>query len=284
MASLLAADTSPALQAASEFLAYLQVADPPVTTERVLDGLGLATQPLPAFDLERLTPEQLRQFRAIRGLRGLLSPAERKIYVSSDLHARRYPWFIYHESGHALIPWHREALYLDNDYRLSRRVVELMEKEANEFAGHLQFLGPRFAAEANDLPFGLDAAIALADRYETSYESAIHHYVATREENCVCLVFDVVAAETEARILIAARTLRYRYFIRSRSRAGRWQFDYSSREVLPLDDDLVRVLNEGKLSGGAVYHETFYHQATKTAYGRQVFSNGHSVFELVRMV
>jgi len=49
-----------------------------------------------------------------------------------------------------------------------------------------------------------------------------------------------------------------------------------------MDDALVLLLNGGKFTGGEVYQETHYDPGTKTAYYKEVFCNGHSVFVLVR--
>lgn len=278
MPPLLTADSSTVQEAASSFLAHLGVVEPPITVELVLDGLGVESRPLPAFDLDRLTPEQLKQYHALKPVRGLLSPAERRIYFSDELSSRQYPWLIYHESGHALIDWHREALYLDNDYRLSQRAIDRMEKEANEFAGHVQFLGTRFADESRSMPFGLGAAVNLADLFGATYESAIRRYVETRRESCICLVCRVIPAEE------GSRTLRFQYFIKPKPSRGYWNFPFKSGDIFALDDDVVQLLNQGCLDGSSPHISTYYNKEAKQAYQRHVFSNGHSVFVLISTV
>ncbi|MFL5758981.1 MAG: ImmA/IrrE family metallo-endopeptidase [Thermomicrobiales bacterium] len=276
--SLLTTDSSTVQEGALLFLAHLGIAEPPITVERVLEGLGVESHPLPTFDIDRLTPEQLKHYHALKPVRGLLSPAEQRIYFSDELSTRQYPWLIYHESGHVLIDWHREALYVDNDYRLSQRAIDQMEKEANEFAGHLQFLGTRFADESRSMPFGLGTAVDLADLFVATYESAIRHYVETREENCICLVCRVIPAAE------GARTLRFQYFIKPKPSRGFWNFEFKSGHVFPLDDEVVQLLNQGVLDGASPHNGTYYSQDSKQAYQRQVFCNGHSVFVLVSTI
>jgi hypothetical protein len=239
----------------------------------VIDGLKLRLRPLPAFDLARLTPPQRRSFGTVRGL---LSPTEATIYLSAELAPRQEPWLVYHETGHAAIEWHRELLYLDTDYTLSQRVRELMEREANEFAGHLQFLGPRFATEALELPFEIDAVLTLAERYDASIESSLRRYIESRTEECVCNVFRILPAED------GRRALQFHYFIKPLRRRAHWNFSYAVGQILPRDAALVQLLNNGNLDGGAIHDVVEYHEATNAAYHQQAFSTGHAVFAVIR--
>lgn len=266
-------EPSPTFDAAMRVLDELNLSHPPVKPERVLAGLRLTAEPLPFFDVERLTPEQATIFRSVRGL---LCAADRTIYLRSDLSERQAPWVIYHETGHDSIDWHREILYLDTMFTLSPRVRAIMEREANEFAGHLQFLGERFMREAKDLPFGLKSARELADRYEASYESAIRRYVETQTETCFCQVFEIVPAEA------GMQTLKFRYFVKPRGNAPFWRPDYRIGERLPLDDAIVQLLNEGKLDGLSVYENTRFDQGQQIAYYEQVISNRYQVFHLTK--
>ena len=95
-----------------------------------------------------------------------MDPTAAKVYTSTELAPRQEPWIVFHEIGHAAIEWHRDLLYLDTEYTLSPRVRGQLEREANEFAGHLRFLGPRFEAEARELPFGVPSVLTLNERYD----------------------------------------------------------------------------------------------------------------------
>jgi len=273
LASILTPDVSTARDAALAVLAYLGVTDPPLRPEIVLGGLNLTQHPLPSFDLDRLTRAQRR---TIGSVRRLLSPADARIYLSADLAPRQEPWVIYHETGHAAIAWHREVLYLDYAYTLDPSVRTLMEREANEFAGNLMFLGPRFAVEAADLPFGIGAAITLATRYDASIEATLRHYIETSTEHCVCNVFRI------ATLPDGQRTLTFRYFTRPSRQPRWWRFGRRIGEVLPPDDPLVILLNDGILDTGVVHDETRFDHETGRAYHEQTFSTGHAVFVVVR--
>jgi hypothetical protein len=257
-------------------LGRLRIDEPPVTPRAVMEGLKLGLDTLPSFDLERLDPEQLTLFGSVKGL---FSPSENKVYLSEDLARRQEQWVIYHEGAHAEIAWHRDLLYLDNEYTLGFAVREQMEREANAFAGHLQFLGPRFAADSRELPFGIPSVRLLADRYDASVESSLRRYVETSGEDCVCGVFRI-GRHADGR----HETLTFRYFVKPAAKRTYWPFPWRLGQTLPEDDPLVALLNEGRLAWGAVHQDTYYEPGSKTARHREVFCNGHRVFVLMRKV
>lgn len=242
----------------------------------ILDELDLELDALPSFELERLDPEQLALFGAVKGL---LSTSENKVYLSEDLAPRQVQWVIYHEGAHAEITWHKKLLYLDNEYTLGPAVREWMESEANAFAGHVQFFGPRFAAESRELPFGIASVLLLADRYDASVESSLRRYVETCGEECVCGVFRIGRHDDGRR-----ETLTFRYFVKSFEKRTYWNFPWRVGQMLAEDDDLVTLLNGENLAGGEVHQDTYYDSASKTAYYREIFCNGYSVFVLTRKV
>lgn len=257
-------------------LERLELDEPPITPNIIMEDLGLGLDTLPSIDLERLVLEKL----ALGGsVKGLFSPSENKVYLSEDLARRQEQWVIYHESAHAEITWHKELLYLDNEYTLGFAVRERMEKEANAFAGHVQFLGPRFAAESRELPFGIASVCLLADRYDASVESSLRRYVETCGEECVCGVLRIGRHADGRR-----ETLTFRYFVKPIEKRTYWNFPWRVGQALPEDDALVTLLNGGKLAGGEIYQGTYYDSGSKTAYHREVFYNGHSVFVLTRQL
>ena len=186
---------------------------------------------------------------------------------------------IFHEGAHAEIGWHTEVLYLDDEYTLGPAVKEQMEKEANGFAAHVQFFGPRFAAEARELPFGIASVRSLADRYSTSIESSLRRYVETRKEECICGVFRLGRHPDGLREMLT-----FRYFVKSAANRTYWRFPCRVGETLPMDDPLVVLLNEGKLLGNEIHLDTRYDPKTESAYLEEAFCNGHSVFLLVRKI
>lgn len=273
MVAILSSGVSTAREAALRVLNHLEVTDPPLTPSVVLAGLGLTQHMLPAFDLDRLTRAQRRQFSSVRGL---LSPADRKIYLSADLAPRQEPWIIYHESGHAVIEVHRKLLYLDTTHTLSPAAMAWMETEANEFAGDLLFFGDRLTTDARDLPFGIASALKLATHYEASIEATLRRYILTSSERCVCNAFQIIP------LCAGLRTLKFHYFTRPTNQRDRWDFGRSIGQALPLDDPLVSLLNRGLLDDGTIQYETRIDFNTGVAYFEQILSTGLAVFVVVQ--
>lgn len=265
-----ASELSAAIRVASLLLRELHITEPPLEPEAVLARLSLTVHELPLFDRQLLTPDQRRVFSSVRAL---LSPTDGRIYLSRDLPSRQHPWAIYHEAGHATIEWHHDLLYLDNEYSLSAHVRDQMEREANEFAGHLLFLGSRFEAEAHDLPFGLETAVHLSHRYNASFESTFRRYVATCATPCICNVFQVVHVG-------AYRGLKYQYFVKPAKIRRLWELPCAIGEMLPYNHEWVRLINKEGFVDGTVYEHAAYQGIPREDHHHQLFSNGHSVFVL----
>lgn len=269
---LITVETSTAALAAIDLLKRLDLSEPPITPGIILDRLNLTTRQLPTFDLERLSLAERRQFGSVRGL---LSPSDRTIYVHDELSARQAAWLVYHETGHVWIEWHCRALFLDSKYTLRPWTRVCMEKEANEFAANLQFLGPRFLADADYMPFSVGSALELAYRYASSIESTIHHYVQTRSGPVVCLVLQ--PAVTDAR----EPTLKAHYFIKPQVSQWWWDFGCNMGDLLPPDDPTVQAFYEGRLNDFQILEEVQTNSLGERQL-RQTVSNGRKVFVLAK--
>lgn len=257
--------SSPARTAAAQLLEILGIDEPPLTVDLVVEGLGLSVHNLPRFDLDRLTPKQRLDFGSVRAL---LSPAEQRIYLNGDMAPCQKKFPVFHEAGHGFIQWHQQILYLDCDFTLSRKVRDLMEIEANEFAVYVQFLGDKFRWEARGLPFGLASALELKDRYATSIESTIRHYVETSDRDCICQVFRI---EGEA--------LRLQYFTRPLGMFNRFCTDCKVGQLLLQDHPLAQQLGEMPFSLGLVAEDDFQCLETLTI-RRHCFCDGCRLFVL----
>jgi hypothetical protein len=272
--SLITINTSTASRAAARAHEILQLDKPPVTPGVVLETLGLTQRLIPDFDLARLDFAQRRTFTKVRAL---LDPAERAVYLSPRLASPQVSWAVYHETGHAFIETHVDMLYLDTTHTLSPKALALMEKEANEFAGHLQFFGDRFAANARDLQeFGVRTVLTLASIYNTSLESTFRRYVETSAHSCCCLVFEIVDT-----LRGTPQSLKLRYMVKSNQK-NYWDFPWGFSTVLPDEDPLVQLLQSGQLANGEVVVQTSYNQERKATTLLEIFSNSYSVFVLAR--
>lgn len=84
------------------------------------------------------------------GLRGLLVPSERQIFIDDNVPDKKERFLIGHEIAHDFIEWHRDLMMGDNEHSISPQCHHTMEAEANYGSRRLIFLGDRFANEWRD--------------------------------------------------------------------------------------------------------------------------------------
>jgi hypothetical protein len=135
--------------------------------------------------------------RALSKLQGILDRREGQIWVSRDndiVNAEKFPTA--HEIGHDAIEWHGvNQSYLDDEETLSPAIRERFEREANFFAGELLFQGTEFRDRALSRRVSLSSALALAEKYETTYQSTAWRYAEVQE--CPILLAVYGRAEEE---------------------------------------------------------------------------------------
>jgi hypothetical protein len=121
--------------------------------------------------------------------RALLSCADRLIATDDSLDESRARFSVLHEIGHYVLPNHEHALYLCDDIGLTYATRLMMEKEANELAADLLFLGDRFSAEANARPINAATVKQLAARYQASFEATARRLVEKNFRPCLLVSF-----------------------------------------------------------------------------------------------
>ena len=128
---------------------------------------------------------------ALSKIKGLIDFRQKIIYVDPNIHPSQKTFVTYHEVSHRIFPWH-EGLYnphIDTEYSLDTYVAKGSDMEANFGASLIQFQIYKFKNELKDLPLGLNSAIYLAQRYETSLHSTFRKYVEENHKECALLVF-----------------------------------------------------------------------------------------------
>jgi hypothetical protein len=241
---------------AARLLGEAGVRAPPLAPERCVGArrLRLADGDLAAVlrDLGVRPPARQR-------LDAMLDVPERTVWLRGGLHRQQRRFATLHEVGHDALPWQREVLYYCSLFDLPPATQREWEREASRFAAECLFLAGRFEAEARALPFGLPAAVRLAERYDASFEAALRHYVEHQDRPC-CLVVSRAAggAETPAGRPAPAR-YETAYYVASPSAAfavapGR-RFELAELGVEPvLRRSLDEVVDhECRLRGTAVY-------------------------------
>lgn len=264
-------NTDEASDHARGLLRQLGLSVPPLDPGLVVDQLGFVQTPLDGLYPDDLTPDQRR---VMDKLVGAARFEEKVIFVKPDLPSLQLQWLLLHEAGHAIIPWHEQALYLDQAYTLAQSVRDTMEREANAFAAELRFLGEVFDEIVQDYPFGVEAVRSLADIFGASLESTLIHYVERANERCACYAFEPVQVNGDTR-------LRAQYFRKSRQPRFPFKFGTNVGDILPGEDQIVEAYLSGGLVRGATVKEDFRFEDGQVVES-EYFSNSHKVFVLCR--
>lgn len=175
-----------------------------------------------SFSFATELPEEARRTLGGASPRALLSFGDRLVATDDSLDEKRIRFSVLHEIGHYVLPHHEHALYLCDDIGLTFATRLVMEKEANEFAADLLFLGDRFSAEANSRQISAFTVKELATRYRASFEATARRMVEKNFRPCMLIVFreehqcdmldvDAIPAWT-VRYCVASSTFKTRYF------------------------------------------------------------------------
>jgi hypothetical protein len=154
--------------------------------------------------------------------RALLSFADRLVATDESLDDRRTRFSVLHEVAHYVLPHHEHSLYVCDDVGLSFATRLVMEREANEFAADLLFLGDRFSVNANSRPITALTVKELASQYNASFEATGRRLVEKNFRPCMFISFqkeqktDAIDAAAvpawTARDCVASPTFRTTYF------------------------------------------------------------------------
>jgi hypothetical protein len=182
-----------------------------------------------SFSFATELPDEAKRSLMGAAPRALLSFGDRVIATDKSLDENRARFSVLHEIGHYVLPHHEHALYLCDDIGLTYATRLVMEKEANEFAADLLFLGDRFCAEANSRPISAATVKELAMRYRASFEATARRLVEKNFRPCMFVSFkqedhrqsiDVDAvANWEVRYCVASAPFKTIYFEKVTGRA-----------------------------------------------------------------
>ncbi len=165
---------------------------PPICEQIVTGHLGL--------DIREITFEHIENFAGDRflemheHLETACSWLQREpngqshIYVRSTLFYPRKRMSIFHECGHAILPWHKELNYICGDKDIDPQVHNQLEREAYECAA--EFLMPRemFLREASGLNIGIDIIQYISEIFISSLEATAIRYVSLHPGMCALLM------------------------------------------------------------------------------------------------
>lgn len=121
--------------------------------------------------------------------RAVLSFSDRLIVIDKVLKPNRSRFSVLHEIAHYVLPSHQNELYVCDDKDIDSFTHITFEKEANDFAAELLFLGNRFVLQANSEKICALTVKKLAERYQASFESTARRLVEKNIRPCMFIVF-----------------------------------------------------------------------------------------------
>ena len=101
----------------------------------------------------------------------------KRSFVDLSQTAERVLFTDAHETTHALLPWHDDTLYLDDEGNLYREAKDDLEDEANLGAALIIFQNGRFHERALQYERTINTPILLCGEFGASCHAAIRHYV-----------------------------------------------------------------------------------------------------------
>jgi hypothetical protein len=244
------------------------------------DLLDLLKLQYVSFDFDNELPPEARQTVGGGKPRALISFNDRLVATDESLNHNRTRFSVLHEVGHYVLPNHEHTLYVCDDRGLNFRTRLWMEKEANEFAAELLFLGDRFAVEANSLPVSAATVYQLATKYEASFEATARRLVERNFKSCILVVFkeDSTGARIDSdrqstwsvRYCIASPLFKTRYFERIQGFVPKEIVATVTTPGRNLVDSVTTEIEIGSPQAG-----------TETSFQAEFFSNTYNIFCLL---
>jgi Zn-dependent peptidase ImmA (M78 family) len=158
----------------------------PINEKEIADALG--------YRIKKISNQETSPFKDIDEILNL-SPAHllkqyRLILVKDDMLWTRKRSSIFHELGHAVIPWHSNISYSCSEKDLDPKCSKIIERQA--FSCGMEFMMPSnlFIADINSLPIGIETIKKIANRYEASLEATAIRYAKLSQNICAIVVME----------------------------------------------------------------------------------------------
>lgn len=130
------------------------------------------------IDMSDLPPELVaKKPRAWKRILGAYVLGTERTFVDLSQMPERVIFTDAHETTHALLPWHDDTLYLDDEGNLYREIKDDLEDEANLGAALIIFQNGRFHERALQYERTINTPILLAGEFGASCHATIRHYV-----------------------------------------------------------------------------------------------------------
>jgi hypothetical protein len=247
-----------------------------VDTRSLLDYLKLTHA---RFSFGRELPGEVKKGCPGGTPRALLSLPDRLVATDSSLDECATRWSLLHEMAHYVLPGHDHAVYVCDDAGLGAASRLVMEREANELAADLLFLGDTFTTEANSRAVSAATVRDLALKYMASCEAAARRLVQKSFRPAMLAVFhrqedapgagDPSSPKWTVRCCVASPGFQSRHYARIRGAAPP---EAVSAVTAPGRDIADSYLAEVRIP---------HPPDTEAVFRAEYFSSGHDIFCLL---
>lgn len=129
--------------------------------------------------------------KKIDQIKAMISVKEKVVFVANDLHDAKVPFAKGHELGHNEIPWHKEILYVCDEFDLAPTARAQMEFEANVFSAEVLVPAPLLATVYENFPISMDTVLQLKQWSGASIEVCASKYVESHPGKVALLICKV---------------------------------------------------------------------------------------------
>jgi hypothetical protein len=164
-------------------------------------------------------------------LAALWLPTERRILVDDSQPEPKRVWASFHDTIHAVLPWHRDFFLGDTAQTLEPDYQDMLESEANYGSSALMFGGQLFTAQALDTAPCWEAIRQLQEVHQKSLVTTFRRYIEHGHDKALAGLISTPLWMPKPEDQIT----RCRHFVRS----GRFEREFPS--VSP--DELLQVVN-----------------------------------------
>lgn len=221
------------------------------------------------FDFESTFPSE--SFLLKERPRAMLSFQDRLIASDNKLSSERMRFSVCHEIAHYILPSHQYSFYLCDNMGLSFSTKSILEKEANEFAVNLLFMGDRFTLEANNQKISAETVKQLGEKYNVSFEATARRLVEKSFRPCMLVVFEK-ESDRSCIDLDLEQIWKVRYCIASPSFKARYFTGVQGK----VPSDVVVQLTRARVDIAESLHKEIL--INKTKFKTEFFTNTYNIF------
>ena len=147
-------------------------------------------------------------------LRGILDIRESSIYLDQDEKLVSRKRFSHaHEIGHYLIPSHRDYFYQCSESDMDAATINLLEREANQFASELLFKGKIFnQALEEDRRITFNSVGDMAEAFNVSFVASLRKVITETSQPAAMVIISEKDGDGEINYTISSQSMKDNYF------------------------------------------------------------------------